>query len=321
MSRRTSDGVQSVSYIVMALQGRLGNNLWQFASGLGIARAVGVRLCFDRRRVPEPVRLLPDLIGATYREATPAELRRVGVGSYRPGVPAALGRVVLRQALELERRALHKRPAQKIMYDGEDRFREEHFELDLPVYLAGYFQDERFFAGVADEVADSIRWPEGTPSLPGDHGATVAVSFRRGDFNLFNTGLPLDYYDRAMRLVADTIDQPTFVLFGDDPEFVDLFAERARHRGYSVVSALALGADPITQLRLMSECAHAVLANSSFAWWGAWLGDRRNERERTVIAPAGWGYLVRAGWIALEEVPGVATTYDFSTFGPAAALS
>ena len=138
---------------------------------------------------------------------------------------------------------------------------------------------------------------------------------------MFSAGLPLDYYDRAMQNLADTVGEPTFVLFGDDPAFVDLFAERAEHRGYSVVSALPLGHDPITQLRLQSECEHAILANSSFAWWGAWLGDRRHGRGRKVIAPAGWGTRVREHWIPLEEVPGVVTTYDLSTFGPTVALS
>lgn len=297
------------------------SNLWQFASGLGMARALDARLCFDCHRVPEPVRLLPELIGRNYEEVTPAELRRVGVASFHPGPRASLARFALRQAHDYGRRALHKRPAQMILYDGGDDFREELFELDLPAYIAGYFQDERFFAAVADELAEAIRWPGGTTSLPDDVGATVAVSFRRGDFNVFSAGLPVDYYDRAMRILADTLGRPTFVLFGDDPAFVDLFAERAEHRGYSVVSALPLGHDPITQLRLISECDHAILANSSFAWWGAWLGDRRDERGRTVIAPAGWGRSVRERWIPLEEVPGVATTYDLSTLGPPAAWS
>src|SRR5205807_423226 len=113
-----------------ALRGRLGNNLWQFASGLGMARALDARLCFDCRRVPDPVRLLPELIGEKYEEATLAELRRVGVASSRPGPTAGLARFVLRQANDYGRRALHRSPAQMILYDGGDAFREDLFELD-----------------------------------------------------------------------------------------------------------------------------------------------------------------------------------------------
>jgi hypothetical protein len=39
-------------------------------------------------------------------------------------------------------------------------------------------------------------------------------------------------------------------------------------------------------LWLMSLCRHAVVANSSFSWWGAWLGYWA--AGRTVVAPAVW---------------------------------
>ncbi len=68
-----------------------------------------------------------------------------------------------------------------------------------------------------------------------------------------------------------------------------MFVERSERRGRVAVSALASGRDPITQLGLLSECDHAVPSNSTFAMWGASLGDRRGGPERAVIAPAGFG--------------------------------
>ena len=38
-------------------------------------------------------------------------------------------------------------------------------------------------------------------------------------------------------------------------------------------------------LWLMSLCKHAVICNSSFGWWGAWLGDDKNG---TIVAPREW---------------------------------
>ena len=35
----------------------------------------------------------------------------------------------------------------------------------------------------------------------------------------------------------------------------------------------------------MSLCDHAVIANSSFGWWGAWLGE---DADSVVAAPRVW---------------------------------
>jgi hypothetical protein len=54
----------------------------------------------------------------------------------------------------------------------------------------------------------------------------------------------------------------------------------------------------------MALCRHAIIANSSFGWWGAWLIDNR---DKLVITPRSWFRdrtidtrdLIPDGWLRL----------------------
>jgi hypothetical protein len=45
------------------------------------------------------------------------------------------------------------------------------------------------------------------------------------------------------------------------------------------------GAQSYNDMHLMSLCRHHIIANSSFSWWGAWLGGHKN---KIVVAPQRW---------------------------------
>lgn len=292
----TATAVPTGDYVVVELQGRLGNQLFQFASGHGIARRRAARLRFAAWRVPTADLRLPELIGDRYHEATTGELLRVGACPDSVAL-APLVRSGAWRVTRGARRLRGRTPPSLVVWDDTGRFRPEAFALDLPARLVGHLQSERYFAEVADEVRAAIRLPE-PPAVGRADRPRVAVSFRRGDYNSLGWALPLDYYDRAMRLVAERVGPATVVCFGDDAAFVELVGERLAEFG-DVVDAVAIDADPVAQLALMAGCDHHVIANSSFAWWGAWLGDGAAGSDRLVVAPAefaGGGDRLPARW-------------------------
>jgi hypothetical protein len=288
------------SYVVVELQGRLGNQLFQFASGYAVARNHDARLLFSAHRVPPEDLLLPALIGDRYREPRASELLRVGAWNL-DGPGAGLVRSAAFRAARGARRVRGASAPSVVVWNDTGRFRPEIFDVDLPVRLVGHLQSERYFAQYADEVVAALALPPVPRALLQLARPTVGVSFRRGDYNTLGWALPLAYYERALGIVAQRVGPVTLVLFGDDPEFVELVGPRLAGFG-DVVNALELGADPVAQLSALAHCDHQVIANSSFSWWGAWLGDRRGPAERVVVAPAEFvgGDRVPPRWTTIE---------------------
>jgi hypothetical protein len=165
------------------------------------------------------------------------------------------------------------------------RYLPQVFELDPPVQLVGFYQSERYFAEYADDIVASLSLPSTQLPQRPSRTPTVGVSFRRGDYNVLGWALPMKYYEDALRFVTERVGQITMVLFGDDPDFVALAAEHLSRFG-DTINAFNVTADPIAHLGLMAQCEHHVVANSTLAWWGAWLGDQCHEPDRVVVAPA-----------------------------------
>ena len=85
----------------------------------------------------------------------------------------------------------------------------------------------------------------------------------------------MDYYKSALDLFDSDRE---VIIFSDDTEWCkeqELFADDR--------FAVAEGGDQFYDLCLMSMCDDFIIANSTFSWWGAWLGNRGK-----VIAPKNW---------------------------------
>jgi len=102
----------------------------------------------------------------------------------------------------------------------------------------------------------------------------VAVHVRRGDFLLLGHGVHTQkYYKAAAATMQSRLGaEPDWFVFSEDQDWcrsnLDFLGERVRF--VNVKSAHA----EIEELLLMKDCrGGAIIANSSFSWWGAALGD------------------------------------------------
>jgi hypothetical protein len=163
-------------------------------------------------------------------------------------------------------------------------------------WLHGYWQTERYFAGEAAELKRQFRVkaaPQGANAawlkkIKAAGSRACAVHVRRGDYvSSFkaayvhgSVGLP--YYAEAVKRLRAKVKGAKLFVFSDEPAWAKAnlpFAAEAEFVEANPPSA------PEQDLRLMAACRHFVLANSSFSWWGAWLGEGPGSR---VLAPARW---------------------------------
>ena len=153
-------------------------------------------------------------------------------------------------------------------------------EIEDNAIIAGYWQCEKYFSHIADVLKAELTLRD-VPSVTAQRFAdqisvtpnSVMVHVRRGDYLTWaaqrHGALPMDYYDRALSHFTNH----NVFLFSDDPYC--LFP-----MPYTRVQC-----QPHEELWLMSKCKNAIIANSSFSWWGAWLGA---DKTGTVIAPKQW---------------------------------
>jgi Glycosyl transferase family 11 len=59
--------------------------------------------------------------------------------------------------------------------------------------------------------------------------------------------------------------------------------------------------DELADMWLMKQCRHAVVANSSFSWWGAWLATPNENRKVYAPADPGWPIKPASGWRLLQN--------------------
>ena len=175
--------------------------------------------------------------------------------------------------------------------------------------LDGYWQCEKYFLPVEDRVRASLTLrnqpSEQTLQVAREIEACVNPCFlhvRRTD-NLSVRGMafhgiaPSSYYEQAAQYIAERGPDLTFFVFSDDIEWCK---ENVRLDYPTIfVDHNTTGVDCNTEywltkrndgtehedLFLMSKCQNAIIATSTFGWWGAWL--MRNP-DKIVIAPKQW---------------------------------
>lgn len=192
----------------------------------------------------------------------------------------------------LEGFELYGLPKENVRYNQTShRVEEGHFHFNYNLYkncpdnvdLFGYFQTEKYFENIAEEVKKDFTFKDEILSVAKeyknsiDSDDVISIHIRRGDYvnQPWHGCCSLEYYEKALSMFDSNIP---VIIFSDDPKWALEQKLFESDRFY-----VSQGNSNIFDMCLMSLCTYHIIANSSFSWWGAWLAD-----SKKVIAPQRW---------------------------------
>jgi len=157
-------------------------------------------------------------------------------------------------------------------------------------YLSGYWQSEKYFWDLKNDIKKDFTFPAindfNNMKLMEEMRKvnSVSVHVRRGDYQsekLFKNICNADYYKRALYLIDRIVKDAKIYVFSNDIKWCkDVFSDYNVNYVENNVKN-----NSYIDMHLMSLCKHHIVANSTFSWWGAWLGEYENTY---VIAPQRW---------------------------------
>ena len=159
--------------------------------------------------------------------------------------------------------------------------------------LQGWFQNIKEFENVSGKIRKeftfNVNFSEETKRIENEislEDDPIAIHVRRGDYiynptaNIHHGVLDKEYYDKAIGIVNSKYNNPHYFVFSED---VDWCKDNINASNITIVGDECNDYKDTGHLYLMTKCKSHIIANSSFSWWGAWLGN-----TELTIGPKQW---------------------------------
>lgn len=272
--------------VIVRLIGGLGNQMFQYAT----ARAISLR---NRSTIKLDVSFLKNNPKRSYALN---HFNIIEEFASQEEVDSFRGSMIRKVAGRIFRMVPYFRPSRMKTIALERTHGFDPSVLDLPgnIYLVGYWSQWKYFIDVEQMIRQDFRFKSDLDSMNLSvaeeiHAtSSVSVHVRRGDYvndpNIigFYEICSVPYYLAAVKAICREVQNPHFFMFSDDPEWVQ---ENIKLDWPCTYVTHNVGNSDHEDMRLMSMCKHHIIANSSFSWWGAWLGQ---SPDKIVYAPERW---------------------------------
>lgn len=284
--------------IVVKLIGGLGNQMFQYATGLALSKLKRTELFIDVSELNKA--LDGDRIA-----------HKLELDAYNVQLHIAPNDALIRFKKLGEKkitRVLHRHFPYlfSTIHAAESglKFHPQFVNFPSNTYLNGYWQNQKYFSSIKADLYQLF-----TPKLLASGKVqefiqkinsenSISIHVRRGDYLLpeiseYHGNCDLQYYTESMNYISKKITNPVFFVFSNDLDWckVNLPSD------FNLVF-VNHGDENFWDLMLMSYCKHNIIANSSFSWWSAWLNKNA---DKMVIAPQYWYKKIKSKEIEIVD--------------------
>ncbi|GAB6189645.1 alpha-1,2-fucosyltransferase [Marinitoga arctica] len=161
-------------------------------------------------------------------------------------------------------------------------------------YFDGYWQSWRYLEGIENFLKKEIKLKNEMSMKNKNYvekisnEESVFIGVRRGDYvsskkvkKHYGT-FDESYYNKAIDVIKQGVKNPKFYVFSNDINWVK---NNMRFNEKVIFREKEEQTTDLEELFVLSSFKHAIIVNSTFYWWGAWLINNKN---KIIIAPKKW---------------------------------
>ena len=223
------------------------------------------------------------------------------------------------EPFERYRRGFSKLLSSKLPYEQRQYIEEDKLGYDETIlklrlnneitYLDGLWQSELYFKEIESIIREDCRIKIPCDAVNQEMAKrivscnSIALHVRWFDTSgTSSQNVGIDYYRKAIDLIRRKVNAPHFFVFSDNPNAAMKKLDLDKSE-FTIVQHNKGEESAFADMWLMQQCRHFIVANSTFSWWGAWLGESAS--QSLVLAPSmdryassSWDYssLVPSRW-------------------------
>ena len=180
-------------------------------------------------------------------------------------------------------------------------YNEPHFHFsEIPFkgssIIDGYFQSIKYFKHCEEVVKnlfkftsqDMLGWRQLKDKSADSICNPLVVHIRRGDYKLYPTIHPVqteEYYHDSLTYFLSKEKPPSCIIICSD-DWDSLYRDNLIGKVFTnknIPVYVTKGCSELQDLYIMSQCSNIIMSNSSFSWWGEFLGVQKD-----TVAPKAW---------------------------------